>query len=112
MSEYSPVVETLSLLCDRVSELIGTVAATKGMRPRKIPPAPRPVTAIERLRKKRRQVTHRRLVSKLLPHKATAPEPEPVPVPARHPVPAVQRSRQTPPAGGRDVLRRSGWRGR
>jgi hypothetical protein len=105
MSEYSVVVETLSLLTDRVSELIGTVAASKGLKPRKIPPAPRPETATERLRSQRRRVTHRRLVSKLLPHKATEPEPVAAP-PARRALPA-----KTPPAEGRDLLGRSGWNG-
>ncbi len=104
MSEYSVVVEMLSLLVDRISELIGAVAASRGLKPRRIPPAPRPETAMDRLRRRRRRSTHRRLVSKLLPHKAQEPEPEPAPGPRRAALPP-------PPTGGRDVLRRSGWGG-
>lgn len=103
VSEYSPVVEMLSLLADRISELIGVVSASRGIRPRRIPSAPRPVTALDRLRERRRRTTHRRLVSKMLPHKNHEPPPAEPP-----------RKRPRPPApkpGGGDVLRRSGWGG-
>ncbi len=70
MSEYDAVVETLSTLVDRVGELINAVLASKGVKPRRIPPAPRPVTAMQRLREGRRKIEHVTLVSKLLPHKA------------------------------------------
>jgi hypothetical protein len=81
LSEYDVVVETLSTLVDRVGELINAVMASKGVRPRRIPPAPRPVTALQKLRERRRRVEHVSLVSKLLPHKAKELTGPPIPLP-------------------------------
>lgn len=117
MSEYNAEVEMLSLLADRIAELIGTVAASRGIRPRKIPPAPRPVTAMERVRQRRRHATHRYLVSKLLPHKAdgapsaVAQEPpaRPVRAPVRRALPTRTQPPGQQPGSNPPRTNRSGW---
>jgi hypothetical protein len=70
MSEYTAEVETLSAAVDRLGELIQVVAATRGAKARRIPPAPRPVTAMDRLRARRRIDKHYAVVARVLPHKA------------------------------------------
>lgn len=111
MSEYSAVVEVLSLVADRIAELIGTVAASRGIKPRRIQPAPRPVTALERLRKRRRRIRHRSLVSKLLPHKREEPDPLPPHRGRDATQPQLPGRVGDRPRSGRDLMRRSGWRG-
>ncbi len=76
MVEYSVEVEMLSTLVDRMAEMIAAVVASRGVKPRHIPPAPRPVTAYERLRKEQRKSTHESLVARLLPNKGKQPAPE------------------------------------
>lgn len=100
LSEYDAVVEMLSLLADRIAELIGTVAASRGIKPRKIPPAPRPVTALERLRKRRREQKHHALVARLLPGRSPAPA-----LPPKRPALLPGRPAKPEP----DRTRRSGW---
>lgn len=71
MSEYSPELERLTDLLDRIGELIAVVAVTGGVRSQpQLKPAPRPVTAMERLRERRRKAKHRSLTARLLPHQA------------------------------------------
>lgn len=79
MSEFSPEVERLCDLVDRVTELIQTTVAVAGGRPKNVKPAPRPSTAVERVRKRRRESTHRSVVGRLLPHKAAGTPPPPTP---------------------------------
>ncbi len=65
--EYTPEVEMLSALFDRVGELIRVVAATRGSRGGKPPPqAPRPVSALERVRVRNSRARHEQLADRLL----------------------------------------------
>lgn len=70
MSEWTAETELLSAVVDRLAELIQTVAAGHGAKPRQITPAPRPVTATERMRDRQRARKHRSIVARVLPHKA------------------------------------------
>jgi hypothetical protein len=67
VSEWSPTVETLTTILDRLGELIQTVAVVGRAKPGRVPSAPRPVTAMDRVRKRRREMKHKSLVSRLLP---------------------------------------------
>jgi hypothetical protein len=70
MSEWSVEVELLSSLLDRVGELISvTLAAAGAKKPPKVTPAPRPATAVERVRNRRRWEKHQWLTARMLPHK-------------------------------------------
>ena len=69
MSDWSAEVEVLTAVLDRLGELVQAVAAVGGAKPKKVPPAPRPVTAYERARGNRRAERHRSLVARVLPHK-------------------------------------------
>jgi hypothetical protein len=66
MAEWSPSVEILTLILDRLGEVVQAVAALGGVKPRKLPRAPRPVTASERLASRRRHEGHKALVSRVL----------------------------------------------
>ena len=70
MSDWSPEVERLTDLCDLVMEAIRTMAGLKGLKPGPPKPMPRPVTALERARRRKRERTHKSLVSRMLPHEA------------------------------------------
>lgn len=70
VSEYSAEVELLSALLDRVGEVVQAVAASAGAKPRKVTPAPRPVTAMERARTRRAKAKHRDVVARVLPQPA------------------------------------------
>lgn len=70
MSEYSADVELLSAINDRMGELINVLAAVNGAKPQSLKYTTRPVTALDRVRVRRRETTHKTLVSRLLPHKA------------------------------------------
>lgn len=70
LSDWSPEVEALYALVDRVTELIHLTAAVNGAKPGRMQPAPRPVTAFDRARIRRRVRKHRDLVARVLPHKA------------------------------------------
>lgn len=73
MSEWSATVELLTAVLNRLSELIQAVAALGGAKPRKVPSAPYPVTALDRVRNRKRLEKHRSLVARVLPHKANPP---------------------------------------
>lgn len=64
--EYSPEVEMLSAVFDRLGELIRAVAATRGSNSKPPPPAPRPVSAIERVRRRTAAEKHRRLAARVI----------------------------------------------
>lgn len=67
MSEFSPVVELLSVCADRLAEVAQVIAATKGAKPGRVKPMPRPVTAMDRIRERRRLAKHKSLVARVLP---------------------------------------------
>lgn len=71
MSEYSADVEMLSVIADRLSEMINVLAAVNGAKPGPMQHAPRPVTALERVRERRRVTKHRAIVARVLPRKPT-----------------------------------------
>lgn len=65
--DYTPEVEMLSALFDRIGELIRVTAMSRGSRNAKAPAtAPRPVTALERVRARNARRQHERLASRLL----------------------------------------------
>lgn len=66
LSDWSPTVEVLTAILDRLGELTQAVAALGGAKPRKVPRAPYPVTAFDRVRNRNRSERHRSLVSRVL----------------------------------------------
>lgn len=66
-SEYSVVVEMLTAIFDRLGEVPNAIAAANGAKPRKLKPAARPVTAIDKVRERRAHRKHRSIVSRVLP---------------------------------------------
>lgn len=65
VSEFSVEAELLSNAVDRLGDLLQAHAAGKGVRPRRIPPMPRPETAIHRLREKRSHTKHKYTVARV-----------------------------------------------
>ncbi|MFG3710882.1 hypothetical protein [Micromonospora sp. NPDC047730] len=70
MSDWSPEVERLTDLCDLLSEAIRAMASLKGVKPGPARRMPRPRTALDRERNRRRWRQHNSLTARLLPHKA------------------------------------------
>ena len=67
MSSWSPVVESLATLTDRVNSLIYVTRAANGAKGEQPPkPLMRPTTAITSIKSKRRQERHENLAAKLL----------------------------------------------
>lgn len=76
LTEFDPTTRAIADLYDRMGTLIQVVMASSGSKKRlKMPPYPRPRLAIERVKHRRRMAKHRRLVARLLPHKAVDGEP-------------------------------------
>lgn len=69
LAEYSPVVEALLTIQDRLGELLRVAVASGGVKPPNVPPAVRPTTAIDRIRAEQRKTRHLYLVEQLLPHR-------------------------------------------
>jgi len=69
LADWSPTVELLTGILDRLAEVTQAIAASRGVKPRKIVRAPHPVTALDRIRQRRRYETHRSVVARVLPHK-------------------------------------------
>lgn len=67
MADWSPELEMLTNLFDAVRELTRVTAMSAGAKPKKVNPAPRPRTALDRVRARRRKAQHNRLVTILLP---------------------------------------------
>jgi hypothetical protein len=65
--DYSPEVEMLSAVFDRLGELIRVTGALRGAGGKSPAAAPRPVAAIEQVRKQLRIEKHRALVARVLP---------------------------------------------
>ena len=67
MSSWSPVVDAVTTLTDRVNSLIYVTRASNGDKQVKPPkPLPRPETALPRIRNRRRQEQHNKLADRLL----------------------------------------------
>lgn len=66
MSTWSPEMELLAAVFDRLGSVVAAVVASAGGRPPDIQPFPRPETAAQRARIKSRQEGHERLVKRLL----------------------------------------------
>lgn len=65
-SEFSPEVEALHAVIDRLGEVITGLVALGGGRPGPVPAMPRPQTAIDRVREQRRRERHYDLVSRIV----------------------------------------------
>jgi hypothetical protein len=65
LSEYSPEVELLTVLTDRVAELIQVTVASRGGKPRKVTPMPRPASAVEKVRTRRQRRRHEWTVARV-----------------------------------------------
>jgi len=71
--DYSAEVEMLTAVYDRLGELVRISAAVRGAKAgRPATPGPRPVYAIERVRKRRSRQKHDQLVNRLIKKKPTA----------------------------------------
>lgn len=66
ISEWSPEVERLTDLVDRMGEVMVAVVASQGGKPPKLRPHPRPRTAVDRLREKKRYEHHKKVVARVL----------------------------------------------
>lgn len=75
LSDWSPTVEMLTAILDRLGELTQAVAALGGAKPRKVPRAPYPQTAFDRARNRRRVENHQTLVSRVLRRDRKPPPP-------------------------------------
>jgi hypothetical protein len=58
----------LTMMYDRMGELIQAVIAAAGAKPRRVPPGPRPYTAFDRLKNTDRRTRHESLVARVAPH--------------------------------------------
>jgi hypothetical protein len=76
MSTWSHEVDLLAAIHDRLGHLIAVNTAAAGGKPPTLTPVPRPTTAMDRLRKRRRDEQHQDLVAKLLPDRIGAPDGE------------------------------------
>ncbi len=72
MVDWSPTVEILSAILDRLGELTQAVAALGGAKPHKLQRAPVPVTAYDRARDRIREKKHHSLVARVLPGRGQA----------------------------------------
>lgn len=67
LTDFDPTVRALADLYDRVGELIdATYAVASGKKPKGRRPYPRPRTAVDRLRERRRWAKHKSLTDRLL----------------------------------------------
>lgn len=66
ISEWSPELEKITEVVDRLGEVMQAVVASNGGKPPKIRPQPRPRTAIDRMRERKRYEHHRKVVSRVL----------------------------------------------
>lgn len=66
LTEWTPEAERLTLVCDRLAELITAVGNTVAKKPRRPPPPlPRPVTAHDRIRRRKRRERHHLILKRL-----------------------------------------------
>lgn len=67
LAEFSPEVEALAMVVDRLGEVAATILAVNNQKPKKLKPYPRPVTAFDRVRARRRQQAISDLERRLFP---------------------------------------------
>jgi hypothetical protein len=67
LDEFSPEVRALAVIADKLSYLASIQVARAGKTPPKSEPYPRPVTALDRVRRRRDMARHRSVVARLLP---------------------------------------------
>jgi hypothetical protein len=67
LTEWSPEVQALAATVDRLGDIVQVLIASNGGHAPKIPHYPRPVTASERIKQRRRLDTHKALVARVLP---------------------------------------------
>lgn len=67
LTEYSPEVEALSAVIDRLGEVINAVLAAGGGKPKLVRPWQRPVTAADRRRAREREAANEALEQQLFP---------------------------------------------
>jgi hypothetical protein len=65
LAEFSPELQALAEIRDLIATLINVQVARAGKKPSKVKPYPRPVSAIERIRRRQKYLTHRSLVDRL-----------------------------------------------
>ena len=65
LSEFTPQVAMLADIMDRLGDVVIATIASQGGKPPKIPPAPRPKTAVDRLRAQREREAHESLVAEV-----------------------------------------------
>ena len=66
MSEWSPEVEAMAAVVDRLSEVVGVLVVANGGKPPRFKPYIRPVTAVERMRVRQQRERHEAFVSRLI----------------------------------------------
>lgn len=65
LSEFTPQVAMLADVMDRLGDVVIATIAAQGGKPPKIPPTPRPKTALDRLRAQRERERHESLVAEV-----------------------------------------------
>lgn len=70
--DFTAEVEMLTAVFDRIGELIRISAAMRGAKGKPATPGPRPIYAIERIRKRETRQRHDQLVTRLLKKKSVA----------------------------------------
>lgn len=70
LTEWTPEAEALWTVADRLADVIRAVVETQGGKVGKIPSAPRPVTAFDRARARRRDEAYGHLKEQLFPGNA------------------------------------------
>lgn len=72
LTEWSPMMGALAVIADRLAALVNVQVARGGGTPGRVAPYPRPVTAAQKVRERRRLERHERLVARLLPARDTS----------------------------------------
>lgn len=65
MTEFSTEVELMSVAVDRLGELITVLAASRGSKPRRVQPMPRPESALTKVRERRSRHRHNYTVARV-----------------------------------------------
>lgn len=67
LSEFGPEVQALAEIRDVLASLLAVTVKANGGKPSKAKPYPRPVTALQRVKRRARMVAHSDLVRRVLP---------------------------------------------